>query len=334
MPPALKRTGDSTASPNKRPRHDVSDTSPAPTSRTASPSNVDDHAHKASEAGTNPDKGQEGSQAAPTPTPVVATTAKSTVTETDRSYWYPALAERITNMLRYKNEGMTLYSTAYLPSLTLNWGPTRGGADNLDDYVCINDKKLTVWLLGEVEACFIYDEAGRTSNNINVVVKPFADSDNRILQHYLTQCCSRPIDFPIDPPDVVPCRRFQSRTMGRRVSAVDIEEFALGYDIRDRSFAERTSIHGSAFKKNDCVLVELYLNRYKVIPPGPTPSTSSSSQPGPSSSKAGGSSSGGGYYSKKKDWSRWMTKLELVSVNLLMDAPREVLVKSPTIVDI
>ncbi|KAF7792379.1 hypothetical protein EIP86_003416 [Pleurotus ostreatoroseus] len=200
---------------------------------------------------------------------------------TFRSFWTPALAGRINTLLSYQNNAHTCYAVARLPALDACWGPTLGGADNLDNYVCVDGKKLTVYLVGEIEAAFLYDQSGQTNASIAIMVKPLLASDNVILHRFLT---------------IIP--------------------FDRGWDARYTKIADRTHLPGREFKQNDCVLIEAYLNRYRVTD-DPRPASSGSSE-NPSSSSTKHSSN---YSPKKAGWNKWVTKVELQSVTMLRDAP-------------
>ncbi|OBZ66981.1 hypothetical protein A0H81_12999 [Grifola frondosa] len=173
----------------------------------------------------------------------------------------------------------------------MTWGVPTPLDEELDRIMCIDGLPVTFWIGGIARSLWFFSDGGEPRQRVNIGVRLLCEGDLESA-HALVNGRSRP---PInDMPNAVYAGKLMtSRSKGD--PALTAAPFTRVYDATER-FGPKTTmdtISAATISKNDVVLVECQLKRWKV------------------GDKA--------KYSNK--WVTWRCGFELSSVSLLYIAP-------------
>lgn len=98
------------------------------------------------------------------------------ITRETREFFTPELARRLNILVHWANDATACYSVKNLPVGLLKWGKEGYGHEDLSEYMCIQEKPVTVWIVGElVVPNFVKD--GFANRHPGVLIRPFLQTD-------------------------------------------------------------------------------------------------------------------------------------------------------------
>ncbi|GJE91874.1 hypothetical protein PsYK624_080250 [Phanerochaete sordida] len=100
------------------------------------------------------------------------------ITLDTRDYFTPRLVERLNSLCYYVNPETTCYSLRTLPIIDLAWGQTGTGRSDASEYLCKDDKPVTLWIVGEIVAPN-FAKDGVPRRKAGVLIRPLLEEDFR-----------------------------------------------------------------------------------------------------------------------------------------------------------
>lgn len=109
------------------------------------------------------------------------------ITTHTRDYFSAKLARRLNTLVQWGNEATSCFSVKMLPVGTLKWGKEGYGPDDVSEFLCVDDKPVTLWIAGEVVVpSFVKDGYGK--RKAGLLVRPLLQSDyikcNKIINRF------------------------------------------------------------------------------------------------------------------------------------------------------
>ncbi|OBZ77795.1 hypothetical protein A0H81_02173 [Grifola frondosa] len=213
-----------------------------------------------------------------------------------QSGYFADFITRVSAFLTYADNRAGRFSPTKEPN-GLAWGTPTILWDDLDKYLCLKKKPVTWWLVGRAKALWFFDNSGTPYDRASVGICPIRPIDWQACRHLIndyahpkTSAHSRDMPDPIYAGKLM-----KSRTKNETVAtASGICAFERVYDATER-FGPKSSmstINATAIAKNDIVLVECYLTRWRL-----------------------------GETKYSKAWDAWKCGFQLHTVALLYSAP-------------
>ena len=98
------------------------------------------------------------------------------ITTTTRDYFEEELAARLNRMATYSNDATVCYALQSFPLAKATWGKQAQGRNDRSEYLCIREKPVTLWILGEA-AVTLFKEKGLPRRKAAIMVTPLANDD-------------------------------------------------------------------------------------------------------------------------------------------------------------
>ncbi|KAL6299055.1 hypothetical protein BKA93DRAFT_753694 [Sparassis latifolia] len=192
---------------------------------------------------------------------------------------------RLTSFANYADEESATFSPTRLPP-NATWG------NKQMSFLCMpNNDPIIIWLVGEVQAYWFFDNSGRPQSQVNISIQPLHSADVPILQQFLKDKSEPLQDFP---SNIFYASRFQTEKARGEYIATAVP-FTNVFDAKEKFKPKNQMKRLSApeITMNDIVLVEAHIRRFKT--------TSSSGD--------------------RTGWKAWRTKFELLAVSQLLAVP-------------
>ena len=109
---------------------------------------------------------------------------KQIVTTNTRSYFNTRLAQRLNALVQYADAATATYAVRELPFGELHWGLGQYVNEDTSALVCIRDKRVTTWIVGEIIALNFVKE-GVATRKAGLIVRPLLQEDLGIASRML-----------------------------------------------------------------------------------------------------------------------------------------------------
>ncbi|OBZ76919.1 hypothetical protein A0H81_03467 [Grifola frondosa] len=196
---------------------------------------------------------------------------------------YSGVYSRVSAFLTYADNRAGRFSPTKEPN-GLAWGTPTILWDDLDKYLCLKKKPVTWWLVGRAKALWFFDNSGTPYDRASVGICPIRPIDWQACRHLIndyahpkTSAHSRDMPDPIYAGKLMKSRT-KNETVATasgicnlcpsstKLSPSTGRRFERVYDATER-FGPKSSmstINATAIAKNDIVLVECYLTRWRL----------------------------------------------------------------------